>query len=110
MPKTFKGHKWQSLFIGILMDAGGLVTFLIPVLGEWLDVIWAPFSAFVMSKMYAKTHGNWSSWLAFAEEALPWADFVPSFTLMWLYAFVFKAKKTEEKWLEQQQEKLDKAD
>lgn len=100
MPKTYNQYKWRSLLIGILMDAGGLVSFLVPVVGEWFDVAWAPFAAFVMSRMYGKTHGNWSTWLTFTEEILPWSDFVPSFTLMWIYAFILKKKATEQKWLE----------
>jgi len=30
--------------------------------------------------------------ISFAEEALPFFDVIPTFSLMWLYTFVLKAK------------------
>jgi hypothetical protein len=33
--------------------------------------------------------------LTFFEEIIPLTDFIPSFTLMWIYTFIIKAEKGE---------------
>ncbi len=37
--------KYQKLLLGILFDALGFVSFIVPGIGEFSDVIWAPISA-----------------------------------------------------------------
>jgi len=66
------------------MDLIGYASFSIPILGELLDVIWAPISAII----FMVSFGGWKGALGgignFIEEFLPGTDFIPSFTLMWL--------------------------
>jgi len=45
-PDKVMKDKTPLLFC-ILMDALGYVTYVLPVAGEWGDVIWAPISAYV---------------------------------------------------------------
>ncbi|WP_051908171.1 hypothetical protein [Flavimarina sp. Hel_I_48] len=68
-----------------------MATMAIPVVGPFLDLAWAPYAAKSMSKMYPGKKGKLASILVFIEEILPFTDIVPSFTLMWLYTFVFSS-------------------
>ena len=80
-----KLSKNQKLALGVLFDAIGMITF--------IDIIWAPASAYLMTKMYAGRKGRIGGILSFIEEILPGMDFIPSFTIMWLYTYVYKAEK-----------------
>ena len=75
------------------MDAVGMLTMAIPIIGPFLDILWAPFAASQMRKMYEGEQGKLASAIVFIEEILPITDIIPTFTLMWLYTFVYKGKK-----------------
>ena len=77
----------------MLFDALGFVSFLIPGIGEFSDIIWAPVSAWLMTKLYKGKTGKIAGIISFVEEALPGFDVIPTFTLMWLYTYVFKKEK-----------------
>ncbi|WP_338359812.1 hypothetical protein [Yeosuana marina] len=85
--------KYKKLILGILLDAIGYVSFLIPGIGEFSDIVWAPISAWIMTKFYKGRSGKVAAVINFVEEALPGVDVVPTFTLMWLYTYVFNKKK-----------------
>jgi hypothetical protein len=82
--------KNKKLLLSILFDALGYVSFIIPGFGEFSDIIWAPLAAYLMTKLYKGKPGKIAGVITFIEEALPFVDVVPTFTLMWLYTFVFK--------------------
>lgn len=88
-------NKYKLLRQGILMDLGGMASGLIPVVGPFLDIIWAPFAAKKMNDMYQGTSGKIATAIVFLEEIMLF-DFIPTFTLMWLYTFVFAPKKVYE--------------
>ena len=84
-----------SLFFCVLMDMIGYATYAIPVLGELGDLFWAPVSAFIFFRMFGGWRGAMGSIFNFIEEILPGTDFIPSFTLMWLWQnFRAAGKKT----------------
>ncbi len=85
-----KNTKYKLLRKGILYDVIGMSTAFIPVVGPFLDIVWAPFAAKKMSDMYKGNEGKLASIIVFLEEILPFSDFIPTFTLMWLYTFVWK--------------------
>jgi len=91
-------NKYKKLALSLLFDALGYVTFVIPGIGEFGDIIWAPASAYLMTKLYKGNTGKIAAVIAFIEEAMPGLDVIPTFTLMWLYTYVFKSK--EEKVIE----------
>jgi hypothetical protein len=62
----------------------------IPVIGPMLDILWAPYAAKKMSEMYKGKEGKIASIAVFIEEVLPVTDVIPTFTLMWLYTFIWK--------------------
>ena len=49
-----------------------------------------------MGEMYEGNTGKIASWIVFVEEILPFTDFVPTFTLMWIYTFVFSSEKSSQ--------------
>lgn len=80
-----KGNKYNLLVICIIMDLLGYATYTVPFLGEFADLLWAPFSAIVFMKIFGGWKGFAGGLFNFAEELLPGSDFIPSFTLMWLW-------------------------
>lgn len=80
--------KSKKLFYGIIFDLLGYVSLVFPP----FDIVWAPLSAYLMIKMYEGTPGKVAGVISFIEEALPFVDFIPSFSLMWLYTYLFNKK------------------
>ncbi len=85
-----ENHKIRNLFLGLIFDAMGMVSFLIPGIGEFSDIIWAPISGWLMTRMYKGKIGQLAGVITFVEELVPGLDFIPSFTLMWFYTYVIK--------------------
>ena len=79
--------KYKKLALSILFDAIGMIPF--------IDLVWAPISAYAMTKMYKGKEGKVAAVITFIEEALPFLDFIPTFTLMWVYTFVFSGAESE---------------
>lgn len=86
-------HKTRQLFLSILFDAIGMFSFSIPMLGEFSDVIWAPLAGFLMTWMYKGSVGKVAGAIAFIEEAFPFSDVIPTFTLTWMYTYLIKKQK-----------------
>ena len=87
------GNKNRNLILGIAFDAIGLLSFSIPYLGEFSDVIWAPMAGFLMTWMYKGPVGKVGGIFTFLEEIIPFTDFIPSFTLTWIYNYWIKKEK-----------------
>lgn len=83
-------NKYLKLILSLLFDGIGMLSFTLPVIGESFDVLWAPVSGFLIYKMYGGTVGKISGFISFAEELLPFSDFVPTFTLTWIYTYLIK--------------------
>jgi len=86
-----KKKKYKLLLLGILFDGIGMLSLLMPGIGEFTDLIWAPIAGWLMTRMYKGNPGKIAGFIAFIEEIVPGLDVIPSFTLMWLYTYVFKA-------------------
>ncbi len=91
-----KNKKWRYLLLGLLLDGIGMLSFVIPGIGEFSDVVWAPLAGWLMTRMYKGRVGQVAGVVAFLEELLPGFDFIPSFTLMWLYTFLIKGSKADQ--------------
>ena len=83
--------KTKKLAFSILFDACGYLSFIFPP----FDILWAPSAGYLMIKMYQGRTGKIAGIIAFIEEALPGFDIIPTFTLMWLYTYVFKGKEDQ---------------
>lgn len=91
----------NKLFIkGLAYDAIGMVTIAIPLVGPFLDLLWAPYAAGKMREMYPGNKGKIASVLVFIEEILPWTDVIPTFTLMYLYTYAWKKQPLKPKVIE----------
>ncbi|MEE9363735.1 MAG: hypothetical protein V3U92_14135 [Cellulophaga sp.] len=88
-----KNNKFRNLFLGLLFDAIGMVSFIIPGIGEFSDIIWAPLSGWLMTRLYKGKKGQIAGVVTFIEEIIPGLDIIPTFTLMWLYTYVIEKKK-----------------
>lgn len=85
-----KEAKYKLLRQGIFYDLIGMISMFIPIIGPFTDLIWAPIAAKEMRKMYKGSEGKIAAIIVFLEEILPITDIIPTFTLMWLYTFVWK--------------------
>lgn len=88
-----KENKRRYLILGILFDAIGMASFMVPGIGAFSDIIWAPVAAWLMSRMYKGRVGQAAGVITFIEEIIPGLDIIPTFTIMWFYTYVFKKKK-----------------
>jgi hypothetical protein len=88
-----ESNKNRNLILGIVFDAIGMISFTIPFLGEFSDVVWAPIAGFLMTQMYKGSVGKVGGIFAFLEEIIPFTDFIPSFTLTWIYNYYIKKGK-----------------
>jgi len=88
-----KQSNFTKLLLSVIFDLIGMTSFVIPGIGEFSDVIWAPVSYWLMTKMYAGRLGQTSGIINFIEEAVPGLDFIPTFTLTWLYENFISRKK-----------------
>ena len=83
--------KYKLLILSILFDGIGMLSFLLPGIGEFFDIIWAPISAYAFTKMYKGKIGKIGAVISFIEEAgILGSDFIPTFSLVWIYKFVWK--------------------
>ncbi|PKP28841.1 MAG: hypothetical protein CVU01_02955 [Bacteroidetes bacterium HGW-Bacteroidetes-18] len=83
--------KYQKLLLSIFFDGLGMLSFAIPFIGEFSDVVWAPLSAFLIYKMYGGILGKGAGIISFIEEiGILGTDFLPTFTLTWIYKYLIK--------------------
>ena len=91
--------KYKKLALSIVFDIIGFITF--------IDLIWAPLSGYLMTKMYKGKKGKIAGVISFLEEIIPGLDIIPTFTIMWLVTYVFSKDensiKKEEAYIEIEQ-------
>ena len=81
-------NKYKKLAASIVLDAIGFI----PI--PFLDLVWAPVSGYLMTRMYKGKEGKIAGIISFLEEILP-LDVIPTFTLMWIYSYVINKRKNE---------------
>lgn len=84
--KKKMNNKHKKLLKCIALDAIGMISLVIPAVGPFLDVIWAPVAAAISYKMFGDKLGKYTSLITFIEELLPATDIIPSFTI---FCFLF---------------------
>ena len=84
--------KTTKFLLGFCFDALGYVSFIVPL----FDLIWAPLSGYLMTQLYDGKKGKIAGVLVFIEEALPFSDVIPTFTIMWIYSYYFDEMSSEE--------------
>lgn len=84
-------HPGTQLALSLLCDAIGLATYLVPVIGEFGDWIWAPIQAgYIFGMIGANRMGVSLAAFGFTEEILPFTDFIPSCCIAWFFMYVQK--------------------
>ncbi len=77
--------KSPSFLFCVVMDLIGYATYAVPVFGEFGDLLWAPISALIFFRTFGGWKGAFGGIFNFVEEILPGLDFIPTFTLTWLF-------------------------
>lgn len=95
----FEKQKRNRLLVGILFDLLGIATYLFPAIGEAGDLAWAPIAAASFFAMYRGLTGIIGGSMVFIEELFPLTDFMPTFTLTWLWVYQINAKKNKERFI-----------
>ena len=72
-----------SLYACLILDAIGCLSYVIPFLGEFSDVVWAPVSGIIFYFMFGRRLGVIGGIVEFLEEISPGLDFIPTFTIGW---------------------------
>lgn len=90
-----RDNKIRNLLLGLFFDAIGMLSYLFPGIGEFLDIIWAPIAGWLMSRMYKGKMGQGAAVVTFIEEMIPGLDVIPTFTIMWFYTYVLRASKVD---------------
>lgn len=83
--EQYNQYKNRLLYLSLAIDALGMLSYLIPGIGEWTDIGMAAITAFAIYKNYGSI--GWASF-GFIEEILPFTDAIPSATLAWIFRFV----------------------
>jgi hypothetical protein len=74
-----------NLVFCLLMDLIGCASYIIPGLAEFIDIVWAPISAYIFYKTFGGRVGQIGAVINFIEEIVPGTDIIPSFTIAWFY-------------------------
>jgi hypothetical protein len=82
LPKDLMG----KLIVSLLIDLIGSSSYLLPFVGEGLDLAWAPTQTILIMAMYDTVTPS-LKYVSFVEEILPFTDVVPSATIGWLIEF-----------------------
>lgn len=85
--------KYKKLLLSILLDLVGMASYLIPGLGENIDFVWAPLSAYLITKIFQNKISKYTAVVGFVEEALPFSDVLPTFTITWILSELYDKKK-----------------
>ena len=73
---------FTKLFLCICIDILGSVNEAIPLVGELVDVIYAPIAALLLRQLFSGS--NIIALLEFTEEVLPFTDILPLATICWI--------------------------
>ncbi len=102
--QRYNKKKKTHLLASITLDLLGMATYLVPLLGETADFVFAPIygiAIFVMyrRKIFSATLGGI---IGFIEEIFTGTDFIPTATLMWVYTYVFKKNSSYKEFIKKQ--------
>lgn len=110
LKKQYKRKKLIKLIASIAVDLIGNATYMLPVLGEGADVLWAFISGGILMFALYPNH-KLGATFGGIEELIPGTDIVPTATLLWINDYIIKDKKSFEKYVQTELEherRLDK--
>jgi hypothetical protein len=81
---SLKKNELPSIYWCVFFDLMGLLTYLIPGLGEFFDIGWAPIAGLAFFWLFKKNRfALLGGIFSFLEEISPGLDFIPTFTIGW---------------------------
>lgn len=90
--KKYNRTKYFKLISVIVVDLVGFSSYIIPVFGEGVDMIWGPISGLLIFLLFP--HRKRMAILGAVEELIPFTDFVPTACIAWILDYVKDNKKT----------------
>lgn len=87
-----KSDKKTKLILSLIFDGIGMLSYIVPVFAESLDVIWAPISGLLLVIMYKGSVGKIAGLFGIVEELIPLTDIIPTFTITWFYTYIIIRK------------------
>ena len=93
---------WAKLALCVVLDLAGDASELIPFLGEFTDLGFAPVEAALIKALF---QSNALAGIGFVEEILPFTDVVPTFTISWALQNVWPTTPLARKLLPQGDDK-----
>jgi len=82
-------HPFVQLMLCMIVDTIGMLTYLMPVIGELGDLVWAPLQTlFILTMIGREPYALAFGTVSFVEEILPFTDFIPTATVSWLWKYL----------------------
>ena len=85
-----KTDKKTKLILSLIFDGIGMLSYIVPIFAESLDVIWAPISGLLLVIMYKGAVGKIAGLFGTVEELIPLTDIIPTFTITWFYTYIIR--------------------
>jgi len=85
-----KTDKKTKLILSLIFDGIGMLSYIVPIFAESLDVIWAPISGLLLVIMYKGTVGKIAGLFGTVEELIPLTDIIPTFTITWFFTYIIR--------------------
>ena len=85
-----KSDKKTKLILSLIFDGIGMLSYIVPIFAESLDIIWAPISGLLLVIMYKGSVGKIAGLFGTVEELIPLTDIIPTFTITWFYTYIIR--------------------
>jgi hypothetical protein len=85
-----KSDKKTKLILSLIFDGIGMLSYIVPVFAESLDIIWAPISGLLLVIMYKGSVGKIAGLFGIVEELIPLTDIIPTFTITWFFTYIIR--------------------
>ncbi len=85
-----KSDKKTKLILSLIFDGIGMLSYIVPVFAEPIDVVWAPISGLLLVIMYKGSVGKIAGLFGTIEELIPFTDIIPTFTITWFYTYIIR--------------------
>jgi hypothetical protein len=85
-----KSDKKTKLILSLIFDGIGMLSYIVPVFAESLDIIWAPISGLLLVIMYKGSVGKIAGLFGTVEELIPFTDIIPTFTVTWFFTYIIR--------------------
>jgi hypothetical protein len=89
--QKFKERKNRDLFLSIAIDALGMASYFVPILGEGADIIIGPITG---ALIYAVHKSGKGAIMGTVEEIIPFTDVIPTASIIWVMRYITNQTET----------------